>query len=534
VSRIVLVLLAVALAAAGAVPAAAQSRSNVPLKNWGGFAVFRDAVYDDLERLVTAGLADRTLLNTKPLSRMEAARIVARAIDRIRSDREGMYNNRRDLEPVLDRLMEEFAPELRGAGVAVNGTTPEPPSLVSFLPIDRGMAYVGYANRDLSLVNNQGRRFQDGFNGGTTFESRLQIGDVLTFYLQPEALANEEYGALRLAAGYVKLTLFNVELLVGRDSLWWGPGLHGSLIMSNNAPPLDQVRIGSAEPFLLPWVGEYIGPMKIVFFLAQLEESRDHPRAKLAGMRASIAPFSFLELGASRTVMFGGDTRPRLSFDEYWRPLLDPPAGDARLDARQARFRSNNLFAIDADLRIPDVQRVLPVSDMRLYGEFGWDDTCCNSSFIPLSDAISVLLGVHFMGVFGQEGLDARTEYARSSRLSYRHNQFRSGYQTRGEVIAHYMGTEGEDFYSRVTNRFHPDVMIGLEVNRSEVGQTTPTPVAPKERTIAGALDVSYRFLDVYTVFAQYRLAYVKNRDFRPNADGWDNLFRVEVTRSFR
>ncbi|HUF94270.1 MAG TPA: capsule assembly Wzi family protein [Candidatus Limnocylindria bacterium] len=521
--------MAIALVAGAPVLATAQSRSNVPLKNWGGFAVFRDAVYDDLERLVTAGLADRTLLNTKPLSRMEAARIVARAIDRIRNDREGVYNNRRDLEPVLDRLMEEFASELRGAGVAVTGTTAEPPSLVSFLPIDRGMAYVGYANRDLSPVNGQGRRFQDGFNGGATFESRLQIGDVLTFYLQPEALANEEYGALRLAAGYVKLTLFNVELLVGRDSLWWGPGLHGSLILSNNAPPLDQVRIGSAEPFLLPWVGDWMGPMKILFFLAQLEENRHHPRAKLAGMRASIAAFSFLELGASRTVMFGGDTRPRLSLDEYWRPLLDPPAGDDT-----ARFRSNNLFAIDADLRIPNVTRVLPVSDMRLYGEFGWDDTCCNSNFIPLQDAISVLLGVHLFGVFGREGLDARTEYARSSRLSYRHSQFRTGYQTRGEVIAHYMGTEGEDFYSRVTHRFHPDVMIGLEVNRSKVGLTTPTPVAPKERTIAGALDLSYRFLDVYTVFAQYRLAWVENRNFRPNADGWDNLFRVEVTRSFR
>src|SRR5258705_12044503 len=51
----------------------AGDRTNVPLKNWGGFSLYRDAVYDDLERLVTAGLADRTLLNTKPLSRVEAA-----------------------------------------------------------------------------------------------------------------------------------------------------------------------------------------------------------------------------------------------------------------------------------------------------------------------------------------------------------------------------------------------------------------------------------------------------------------------------
>ena len=40
--------------------AAAEDRTNLPLKNWGGFSLYRDAVYDDLERLVTAGLADRT------------------------------------------------------------------------------------------------------------------------------------------------------------------------------------------------------------------------------------------------------------------------------------------------------------------------------------------------------------------------------------------------------------------------------------------------------------------------------------------
>ena len=92
--------------------ARAADRTDIPLKNWGGFSINRDALYDDLERLVTAGLADRALLNTKPLSRAEAARIVARAIGRVRSDTEGAWNSRRDLEPVLDRLMAELAPEL--------------------------------------------------------------------------------------------------------------------------------------------------------------------------------------------------------------------------------------------------------------------------------------------------------------------------------------------------------------------------------------------------------------------------------------
>src|SRR5436309_15523981 len=86
----------------GAGAAGAIDRTNVPLKNWGGFAEYRDSVYDDLERLVTAGLADRVLLNTRPLSRVEVARILARAIEKIRGDDTGALNARRDLEPVLE------------------------------------------------------------------------------------------------------------------------------------------------------------------------------------------------------------------------------------------------------------------------------------------------------------------------------------------------------------------------------------------------------------------------------------------------
>src|SRR5947208_9839197 len=144
--------------------AIAGDRTNIPLKNWGGFAEFRDAVYDDLERRVTAGLADRVLLNTRPLSRVEAARIVARAIEKIRNDDAGGLNARRDLEPVLDRLMEELKVELTSLGLRTSegGTAP---GFFAFTPIDRAQAFGAYANHQFSLVNSQGRTFKRGVNG---------------------------------------------------------------------------------------------------------------------------------------------------------------------------------------------------------------------------------------------------------------------------------------------------------------------------------------------------------------------------------
>ena len=190
---------------AGTGDALAQDRTDIPLKNWGGFAVYRDAAYDDLERLVTAGLADRVILDTKPLSRIEAARIVARAIGKIRTDDTGAYNARRDLEAVLGRLTEEFRPELQRLGVLTGEEPSAPPGFFTFVPVDRAQVGAGYATRDLRLINNQGRKFFRGANGDLTFETRAQLGDLVSFYLQPELLANEEYGAARLATGYVKL-----------------------------------------------------------------------------------------------------------------------------------------------------------------------------------------------------------------------------------------------------------------------------------------------------------------------------------------
>jgi len=530
--------LVIALAMTEAPPAWAGDRTNVPLKNWGGFSVFRDAVYDDLERLVTAGLADRVLLSTKPLSRIEAARIVARAIDKIRNDGDGTYNLRQDLEPVLDRLIEEFRPELAALGVKIPGELGPAPGFVSFLPVDRAQVRAGYANRSFPFVNGQGLKFQEGANSGMTFESRAQIGDFLTFYVQPEFRGNKEFATGRLAAGYVKLTLYNVELLVGRDSLWWGPGLHGSMILSNNAAPLDQVRIGTAEPFLLPWIGKRVGPTKVLFFLAQLEKRRDDPRAKLAGMRVTFAPVSFLELGASRGIQLNGDKRPRLRLQDYPTALFHPAAGDQSQVG--PRFRVNNVVGIDADLRLHDVSRYyLPARDLRLYGEFYWDDTCCPDNFftaniLPNGDAIGGIAGVHLLGLFGREGLDARFEYAATSRLSFNHAQFTSGYWTRGHVISHFIGTEGQDYYARVTNRVTPNVMLGLELNRAVIGSTFAGFSGPKERRVGGGIDLSYRFNHKFSLFGAYQLMDVTNRRFRAGANGLDHLLRLELTRSFR
>jgi hypothetical protein len=516
--------------------ARAADRTDIPLQNWGGFAVHRDQVYDDLERLVTAGFADRAALNTKPISRTAAARIVARAIQNIRADAVGRYSDRTDLEDELNRLTEEFKVELAALGVKLPAdATVAKPGLFSFTPIDRAMVRAGAASRDFTFPYTGHTRFQRGVNGGFTFESRAQIGDYVTFYLQPELHGNEEFGAGTLRQGYVKLTLFNVELLAGRESLWWGPGLNGSLILSNNAPPLDQIRVGAAEPFLLPLIGEWIGPTKITAFFARLEKKRDIPHAEMVGLRGTISPFSFLELGASYVNMFGGDTPPTLrGAEDYFRVIFDPIASDQGTQTPQ-RFRNNALFALDADLRFANVSRYfIPARDLRIYGEFGWDDTCCSSSFIPLADATSYRFGLQFLNLFEQDGLDWRFEFTKTNTFSYTHNQFFRGYWSRGEVIADVVGTDGMSLWTRASQRLDPRLMIGVSASRVEIGNTAVNAGTPRERRTGGALDVSWAFGDAWSLFAQAQVMYTTNRNFVAGEDGWDGFLLAELTRSFR
>src|SRR5262249_57443370 len=109
----------------------------------------------------------------------------------------------------------------------------------------------------------------------------------------------------------------------------------------------------SAEAFLLPWIGEWVGPMKAMIFLAQLEERRDHRFAKISGMRVTFSPATWLELGGSRSVMFdGGD--PWLPVSQYPAAIFSPQFGDVRSNPEE---RTNNLFVVDAELRFPNPNR---------------------------------------------------------------------------------------------------------------------------------------------------------------------------------
>lgn len=505
----------------------AADRSNLVLQQRGGQAVYRSWVYDAIERLVLAGLVDDAVLNTKPLSRVEAARIVAQAIGTINRDQLGTFNDRRDIQDLLDRLISEFRTELADLGVKGSAGAGPPSKFFSWRPLDTAKLEAGYAGHRFSPVNNQGRRLESGVNSRFSTEHRAQIGDVLTLYLNPEFDGNEEFSRFRLLTGYAKLTLWNIELTAGRESLWWGPGYRGSMLLSNNADPLDQIRITNAEAVRLPWMLKHLGPLKATFFVARLSENQNIPDPYLTGLRFDIAPSKYLELGIGRIVQFAGKGRGTTAGDFF--PGVVFTSG---MDDPKSPVDTNTLASIDGTLRIPNVGRHVPLTrDLMLYGEMGWDDTV-TGIFIPKRPGF--LAGTLLLGLFGSPDTDLRWEYAQTSTLNFTHHIYTTGYQYRGHVLSHFIGTDGWDLYSRLSQRFSSDLVLGLELERGEIGSVIAGASGnSRERRTSFGVDLSYALTKNLSAFGAYTYSRVGNRNFVPNADGTDHVLRFELTHSF-
>src|SRR4030095_5167998 len=80
---------------------------NLPLHHW---------AYEAIERLTALDIIDHAMVIPKPYSRKQAAKYVARALERIRSNEIHADGREASAEPLLERLMAELRQELLDIG----------------------------------------------------------------------------------------------------------------------------------------------------------------------------------------------------------------------------------------------------------------------------------------------------------------------------------------------------------------------------------------------------------------------------------
>ena len=126
---------------------------------------------------------------------------------------------------------------------------------------------------------------------------------------------------LSLDGSYAGVNLGNWTVAVDQVQRWWGPGLDGSLILSNNARsfPAFSITRNISKPIDFP-VLEWLGHWNFTTFMGQAVDDRLQTPAHpfLFGMRAELQPCSAVDIGFSRMAQWGGHGR-----DQSWSSFGD-------------------------------------------------------------------------------------------------------------------------------------------------------------------------------------------------------------------
>ncbi|MFB3897763.1 MAG: capsule assembly Wzi family protein [bacterium] len=492
-SKLIILLVTIFLLLA-TIPFAAELSPNVPLSHWS---------YPLLDKLAALGLVTESMLNTKPYTRIEAAKMVNEALknlDEYKTADTTAHSKWTELaNDIINRLQKEFAIELQSlnenSGVSNN---------TYLKPVDEIYGEYLYGNKVFQIENRQGDKFAQHSNFRIGFDSYGQWANMLGYYLHPEyRYSDSEYNQGKLVEGYAKGQFGNLEIEVGRDSFWWGPGYHGDWILTDNAAPFDMIKLSNAEPILLPWIFRRLGPMDITTFLTKLEENRDYPYTRLWGMRVGFKPTPAIEFGVSRSALFGGEGRPSMSFSDY----LDMILGQGEHDPNN--LRTDQIAGFDCAWQINNLDRKLHVlRTMKIYIDGAGEDFAYGG---PLPSRWAWLYGISF-GDIGLNGKnDFRIEYANDHVTAddrypdpgywYTHPLYTSGYTYYGTIIGHELGSDGNDLLLEWTHFFSPSWRGSLtyDVHKWRLADTTPAKIQYLQPQL------TFYGKDNYTISAAYR-----------------------------
>lgn len=458
----------------------AGTAPNIPLNS---------RAYDYLDRLETRGFIKSSIISTRPFSRLEGRRLTDEAIRTWDSLPDNKKDEMQDIRLMLGKLDREFS-ELKEYAVDI-----------FFKPVDTAYLRYMYSDDrpDYLNANNNGDDIKSGHNVRAGISSDLRLGDNISFYFNPEFRGWNGGGEGQVIAGYGLLNAANIELVIGKEPLWWGPGYHGSILLTNNAMPLDMIRLTSQSPFILPWIFKGLGGLKPTLFVAQLEEDRDYSHAKLMGMRLDFRPLSSFRFALSRVIMFGGEGRKGLTISDWFNILI---ANDNTEHSWSGSDIDNNqLMSVDFSFILNGPERSLPFGGMKIYGEIGAEDSSGNGW--PKEKAF--LAGMFIDDPVFIDNASLRLEWATTAvntkyNTWYTHGQYSSGYTYKGRIIGHHMGADAEDIFARLEYSPDSSMRIGLETDFERSGVHADP---PDKRTWTG-VDVTYQLSDRLGISAGY------------------------------
>jgi hypothetical protein len=451
--------------------AAPENRGSpyVPLDSW---------VYPALDRLAAFGLVDSAFAGDRPWTRRECARLVSETEELVAgADEENSL-----AQGLITELEREFRPELQpteendGGAFRVESLYSRT-EYISGLPIRDGYHFGQTQINDFGRPYGKGWNTVNGFSSYSTWgrwvgyfrgewqasaglpalspqaRQTIQAVDHLT-QLPPDA-GQPSVNQFQVLDAYVGLAFSNWQVTFGRQSLWWGPGDGGPLIFGDNAGPLNMFRINRVTPFKLPSVLGWLGPLRLEFFLGQLEGHQFinepsgitgsfahtiHPQPVIHGQRFTFKPTRNFEFGFSRTGIFAGQGVP-FTLHTFEKSFFGTGNGAPGTPQDPGDRRSG----MDWTYRVPKMR-----DWVTFYGDAFADDQI---SPIAYWDRSAIRGGLFFSHVPRIPKLDLRfegvyTDLPAGGNLShgffYSNVRYLNGYTNQGQLLASWIGREGQ------------------------------------------------------------------------------------------
>jgi hypothetical protein len=210
----------------------------------------------------------------------------------------------------------------------------------------------------------------------------------------------------------------------------WGPSWDGSLILGTSSQPfLNASLLGQtgslAESKLWWWLGE----VELSVFFGQLENHRnDFNRPYLMGSRLVARPLPWLQLGFSRTAMWGGEGR-----DTSLKTFLKAALGrdNTCTDGDCSDQPGNQLAGYDLRLSLG---QWLP--GVALYGQMIGEDSRADDIPLPAKNMWQAGAEWRRNGAMAfVEWTDSAADYAG---VAYNHFIYTDGYRYKGRPLGHW------------------------------------------------------------------------------------------------
>jgi hypothetical protein len=477
-----------------------QGSPYVPLDSW---------IYPALGRLAGLGLIDGGFAGMRPWTRRECTRLLTEAEEKSGVDED----ENTEAAKLVASLEREFRFELESASGGDNRefrleSAYMRTEYISGTPLNDGYHFAQ------TQINDFGRPYGGGWNTITGFSTYSTSGRW-SAYVRGEWQTAPALPALPLSArqfvaastastsiltlppdtpapavrqfqlldSYVGLTLSNWEVSFGRQSFMWGPGEGGALMFSDNVTPINVFRINRVSPLKLPSILKVLGPIRVEFFVGQLEGHQFvvtssgvtgswsqslNPQPWTQGEKISLKPSPDLEVGFSYTTMFAGLGVPA-TVGTLVNSLFDTGG-----DLPGGGSKSSRVTGLDFTYRIPKLRKWLT-----LYGDgFAHDQII----FLPYGYPERAVwrAGIYVPRLPRLPRLDLRAEggytdsplggmYSRG--FYYSANRYLNGERSNGNLLGSWIGRGGQGEQAWSNYWFTPRTRIQLNFRHQKVGQ---------------------------------------------------------------